>query len=247
MIAVIAITKEGRKIAETLSSGLSGKTRLYFPSAGRLKDLAAGIFDKDKFEGLVFIMACGIVVRIIAGRLKNKHNDPAVVVVDEGKRFSISLLSGHEGGANRLAIEVADILCCEPVVTTGSEAGKKLVVGVGCRRGIKKEEVIKAVEYAVREAQGSIDCLRYIATVDLKRNEKGLRSACLKLGVPLRIISTGLIKNFDGKYQRSSFVKEKIGVEGVSEPCALIASRNPKLILPKRKIGRVTVAVAREV
>jgi cobalt-precorrin 5A hydrolase len=246
MIAVIAISKEGKKIAKTLSSGFSGKTRLYFPSAGHLKGLVAEIFDKDKFEGFVFIMACGIVVRIIAARLKDKHNDPAVVVVDEGKHFSISLVSGHEGGANKLAIEVANILCCEPVITTGSEARKKLVVGVGCRRGIEKEEVIKAIEYAVKEAQSSIDNLRYVATIDLKQNEKGLRNACLKLGVPLRIISTGLIKNFDGKYQRSSFVKDKIGVEGVSEPCALIAAKNPKLILPKRKVGRVTVAVAGE-
>lgn len=246
MIAVIAITKEGRKIAKALSSGLPCKSRLYFPSTGQLKDLVAGIFDKDKFEGLIFIMACGIVVRIIADFLKDKHKDPAVIVVDEGKHFSISLVSGHEGGANKLAVEAANILCCEPVITTASEARKKLVIGVGCRRGIKKEEVIKAIEYAIREAQSSIDCLRYIATIDLKQNEKGLKSACLELGVPLRIISTGLIKNFNGKYQRSSFVKEKIGVEGVSEPCALIAAKNPKLILPKRKVGRVTVAVTRE-
>lgn len=246
MIAVIAISKEGRKIAKTLSSGFSAKPRLYFPSAGRLKDLVAGIFDKDKFEGLVFIMACGIVARIIADCLKDKHNDPAVVVVDEGRHFSISLVSGHEGGANKLAVRVGNILCCEPVITTGSEAKKKLVIGVGCRRGIKKEEVIKAIEYAVREAQSSIDNLRYIATIDLKQNEKGLKDACMELGVPLRIISTGLIKNFYGKYQRSSFVKEKIGVEGVSEPCAIIAAKNAKLILPKRKVGSVTVAVTQE-
>lgn len=246
MIVVIAISKEGKKIAKALSSGLSAKPRLYFPSAGRLKDLVVGIFDKDKFEGLIFIMACGIVARIIADCLKDKHSDPAVVVVDEGRHFSISLLSGHEGGANKLAIEAANILRCEPVITTGSEAKKKLVIGVGCRRGIKKEEVIKAIEYSVRKAKSSIESLRYIATIDLKQNEKGLKDACLGLGVPLRIISTASIKNFDGKYQRSSFVKEKIGVEGVSEPCALIAAKNPRLILPKTKVGRVTVAVARE-
>lgn len=256
MIAVIAISKEGRKIAETLSSGFPGKTRLYFPSRGKLKGLVVEIFDKprtcrqvrgkDKFEGLVFIMACGIVVRIISAYLKDKHKDPAVVVVDEGKHFSVSLVSGHEGGANKLAVEVANILSCEPVITTGSEARKKLVVGVGCRRGIKKTEIIKAIEYALREARSSIDNLRYIATIDLKQNEVGLKDASSELGIPLRIISSSLIKNFNGKYHRSSFVKEKIGVEGVSEPCALIAARNPKLILPKRKVGRVTVAVAKE-
>lgn len=246
MIAVIAISKEGRKIAKTLSSGFPGKTRLYFPSNGKLKGLVTEIFDKDKFEGIVFVMACGIVVRIISAYLKDKHSDPAVIVVDEGKHFSVSLVSGHEGGANKLAVRVANILSCEPVITTGSEAKRKLVIGVGCRRGIKKEEIIKAIDYALREARGSIDNLRYIATIDLKQNELGLNEASIELGIPLRIISSSLIKNFNGKYHRSSFVKEKIGVEGVSEPCALIAARNPKLILPKRKVGRVTVAVAKE-
>lgn len=243
-IAVIAVSKEGRKIAKTLSSGFSGNHKLYFPARGRLKDLVAEVFDKNKFEGFVFIMASGIVVRVIAACLKDKHSDPAVVVVDEGRNFSISLICGHEGGANKLAVEVANILSCEPVITTASEAKKKLVIGIGCRRGIKKEEVIKAVEYAVRKVKSSMDNLRCIATIYLKRNEKGLKSACFKLGVPLRIISTKLIKNFGGKYQRSPFVKEKIGVEGVSEPCALIAAKNPKLLLPKIKLGRVTIAVA---
>lgn len=246
IIAVVAISKEGRRIAKTLSSGFSGGLKLYFPAQGRLKDLVAEIFDKDRFEGFIFIMASGIVVRIIAACLKDKHSDPAVVVVDEGRNFSISLISGHEGGANKLAVEVANILSCEPVITTASETKKKLVIGVGCRRGIKKEEVIKAIGYAVRKVKSSIDNLRYIATIDLKRNEKGLKSACLELGVPLRIISSGLIKNFDGQYQRSPFVKEKIGVEGVSEPCALIAAKKSKLLLPKTKLGRVTIAVAGE-
>lgn len=246
MIAIIVISEKGKKIAKTLSSGISRKTRIYFYATGGLKDLVAQIFNKEKFEGFIFIMASGIVVRIIAACLKNKHIDPAVVVIDEGKHFSISLLSGHEGGANTLAVEAANILGCQPVITTGSEAVKKIVIGVGCRRGVKKEEVVQAVEYALKKTQSSIDGLRYIATIDLKQNEKGLKSASLELGVPLRIISTDLIKKFCGKYQRSAFVKEKIGVEGVSEPCALIVSKNPKLILPKSKIGRVTVAVAEE-
>ena len=74
----------------------------------------------------------------------------------------------------------------------------------------------------------------------------GLKTACLELGVPLRVISSELIKNFTGKYNRSSLVKEKIGVEGVCEPCSILTERNPKLILPKTKLGRVTVAVVRE-
>ena len=191
-------------------------------------------------------MATGIVVRVIAPYIKNKYTDPAVVVVDENERFAISLLSGHEGGANNLAIRVANSLGAEPVITTASESRRNIVIGIGCRRGIEKKEILKAVRCALTKTVHPMNRVRHIATIDLKQNEQGLRDACTELGIPLRIISADLIKKFNGTYKRSSFVKEKIGVEGVSEPCALIAARRPKLILPKMIVGRVTVAVVKE-
>ena len=66
-------------------------------------------------------MACGIVVRTVAGLLRNKREDPAVVVLDEAGRFAVSLLSGHLGGANDLAREIAALLGAQPVITTASE------------------------------------------------------------------------------------------------------------------------------
>lgn len=246
MIAIVAITKEGKRIAKIVTSSFSGKSKLYCSSKGRLKNLVNKIFDKDKFEGIVFIMALGIVVRLIASYLKNKYLDPAVVAIDGAGRFAISVVSGHEGGANKLAIEIGNILYAEPVITTGSEVKKKIIIGIGCRRNIKKEEIIKGIRYALTKVKSSLNNVKFIATIDLKKNESGLKEACLALGVPLRIIPFDMIKNFKGSYKRSSFVKEKIGVEGVSEPCALLAARNPKLLLPKVKVGKVTVAIARE-
>jgi cobalt-precorrin 5A hydrolase len=66
-------------------------------------------------------MATGIVVRGIAPHLQKKGTDPAVVVVDEAGKFAISLLSGHQGGANELARRVAQILNGVPVITTASD------------------------------------------------------------------------------------------------------------------------------
>ncbi len=254
-IAIVVITRRGESIALKIKRFLP-KSKLYIPIKfpargkgvvsfnGKLIDLTKKLF--SEFEGIVFCMAVGIVVRVIARYIKDKYTDPAVVAVDEDGRFAISLLSGHEGGANRLAIHVANSLGAEPVVTTASESRKKIVIGIGCRRGIDKKEIIKAVRYALNRVKCSIKKVRCLATIDLKQKEPGLQEACMELRVPLRVVPTQLIKKFSGEYERSSFVKEKIGVEGVSEPCALIAAKNPKLILTKTKIGRVTVAVARE-
>lgn len=70
---------------------------------------------------LIFIMASGIVVRTIAPLIKDKQTDPAVVVLDEKGGFAISLLSGHLGGANKIAKEIADFLSGQAVITTASD------------------------------------------------------------------------------------------------------------------------------
>jgi cobalt-precorrin 5A hydrolase len=75
----------------------------------------------NQYRGLVFIMATGIVVRQIASLLKHKAQDPAVVVLDERGQYVISLVSGHLGGANRLAETVARITKGRAVITTASD------------------------------------------------------------------------------------------------------------------------------
>lgn len=241
-IAIVAITKKGKSSALKIKRAIPD-SKIYF-FKGNLKGLSGKLF--EEFDGIIFCMAAGIVVRVIKDYIKDKYTDPAVVVVDEEGRFAISLLSGHEGGANDLAIQVSNILGAEPVVTTASESRKKIVIGIGCRRGINKNEIKTAVKYALKQTRYSINRVKCFATIDLKQDENGLREACLEFGVPLRIVSSELIKRFSGIYKKSSFVKEKIGVEGVSEPCALIAARKPKMILGKTKIGGVTIAVVKE-
>lgn len=73
------------------------------------------------YRGHVFVMATGAVVRLVAPLLGSKRTDPAVVSVDEGGTYAIPLLSGHVGGANDLAREVARLLGATPVITTASD------------------------------------------------------------------------------------------------------------------------------
>ncbi|MDA0866509.1 MAG: precorrin-3B C(17)-methyltransferase, partial [Cyanobacteria bacterium] len=69
------------------------------------------------YDQLVFALATGAVVRLIAPLLNHKATDPAVVVVDEAGQFAISLCGGHQGGADRLAQQVAQYLGGTPILT----------------------------------------------------------------------------------------------------------------------------------
>jgi cobalt-precorrin 5A hydrolase/precorrin-3B C17-methyltransferase len=108
------VTEQGLRLAEALSRG--------FPDAAALRFTKATVARKWKTGGrLVFIMAAGIVVRTIAPYLSGKRTDPAVVVLDEKGRHAVSLLGGHEAGANALAGEIAHLCGGAAVITTASD------------------------------------------------------------------------------------------------------------------------------
>jgi cobalt-precorrin 5A hydrolase len=128
--AIVTITRPGLDLARKLRDGL-GAT-LYVsdkyvdpkepdlkPFDGVVKNLLPRLF--QEYDGIVLVMALGIVVRTIAPLIQDKKNDPGIVVVDVSGKFSISLLSGHLGGANQLAREVSDIIGAVPVITTGTD------------------------------------------------------------------------------------------------------------------------------
>ena len=71
-------------------------------------------------QRLILFMPVGVAVRLLAPSLEDKHSDPAVVCVDDGARFAVSLISGHLGGADSLAQEVAEALGATPVITSAS-------------------------------------------------------------------------------------------------------------------------------
>lgn len=77
------------------------------------------------FDALIFIMAIGIVVRSISKLIRDKFDDPAIIVMDELGKNVISLLSGHIGGANELTEILAGLLNSNPVITTATDINNK--------------------------------------------------------------------------------------------------------------------------
>jgi cobalt-precorrin 5A hydrolase len=98
--------------AERIGSFLGADVREYTPV------LFSEIFPQTR--RIVAVMSMGIVVRRIAPLLRDKWNDPAVVVVSPDFHYAIPVLGGHHG-ANELAKELSS-LGLQPVITTATEA-----------------------------------------------------------------------------------------------------------------------------
>jgi cobalt-precorrin 5A hydrolase len=128
-ISLICFTQAGAGLCVRLMEGLSKSGDVcegFGPEASGLLPMNAPLKEWtrkqfDRKEGIVFIGATGIAVRAIAPYLKGKDRDPAVVVLDDLGRFSISLLSGHLGGANELATRAASLLGGQAVITTATD------------------------------------------------------------------------------------------------------------------------------
>ncbi|SJZ37153.1 cobalt-precorrin 5A hydrolase [Selenihalanaerobacter shriftii] len=349
-LAIMAVTKGGLATAKEIADSYSDEVDIFISDklgkqiddleginqySGRLKGLVEDIF--DQYDGLIFVMALGIVVRVIAGILDDKRSDPAVITIDETKEFVISTLSGHLGGANELAVSIANLINAKPVVTTATDCQNKLaidmvakklnceiepfsnltrinaaivndkevniftdyeldleltdnmklypltklgevskvatviisnqqlnlpaeikktsylwlkprnlVVGIGCRRGISKDKIEKAVRTALTKIDKNLRQVRFLATIDLKANEEGLLEYAKENEFNLNIISREEIKATDLEFTTSEFVKKIIGVGGVCEPVALLSGKRMELLLKKQKLQGVTVAIAEE-
>ena len=118
--AYFYLTKEGEKLAHKLATVHPGDI---YNKENFKENLRAGF---GKYDSLVCIMATGIVVRILAPLIIHKTSDPAVVVLDQKGHYAISLLSGHLGGANDLAREMAAISGGEAVITTATDVAGEL-------------------------------------------------------------------------------------------------------------------------
>lgn len=169
-IRVLALTPQGAALAREICRGLEG-ARCWLPrsqagDAPEIKafDNVAAVFQEafEKSENLVCIMAAGIVVRSIASFLRGKDKDPAVVVVDEAGQFAISLLSGHLGGANDLAKQVANIINGIPVITTATDVQKLPALdSLAAERGLLIENLA-----AVRPVSMALLSGRHVRLVD---------------------------------------------------------------------------------
>ena len=305
------------------------------PIEGKFNDFLAKNW--DKYDSFIMIMATGIVVRSIANLIKHKSVDPGVLVVDQKGEFVIPLLSGHLGGANELANELAKKIKATAVITTASDVQgvpaiddiarknnceieklpmikdiasliienkevalytsvkldlhflgnfhvfesfhkdkflnypgvicmteqiindfrynevpnvwlrpKNIIVGIGCKKGKSKEDILKAIQSSMKENNISMKSIKCIATVEIKKDEEGIVKTTEELGVPLKWYTINEIKKIEDNFSQSKFVKQTIGVGAVCEPSAYLAAEKPLLISHKTSYEGITIALVKD-
>jgi len=135
-VSVLAITKNGINIAAKLKE-IFPDWNVYAPSkfsndkeiiwySESTSEKIIELFKNSK--ALICLFSLGAVIRLIAPHLKDKKNDPAVIVIDDKTNFVISVLSGHLGGANELTQTIAEKLNAIPVITTAADVNKTIAV-----------------------------------------------------------------------------------------------------------------------
>ncbi len=196
-------------------------------------------------EGIdtVAFMAAGIAVREI--HAVSKYTDPAIVLVDNMGRYSISLMSGHEGGANFLAYKVASLLGAEPIITTFAEVSKRYILGIGCRKGMEGKVLAEGIKDFLKENKIDIANIRHFATSSLKLGEKGLWQLEELLGIPIYFVP---IKKMTLPYLRfnESLAKKYFPIPSVAEASALLSGKNARLLIPKTNFKGYTLALSEE-
>lgn len=275
-------------------------------------------------NNLLFIGAAGIAVRAIAPLVREKQSDPAVVVMDERANWCIPILSGHLGGANLLAAQLAKMTGAQAAITTATDVNRiwavdswakrekltvvnpfrikgisagllqgktkklfsefpvsgklpeglvfsdaascdiyigihrltdreqeplylvpaALIAGIGCRKGAQPEQIDALFVEVLEQNNLWQQAVQKICSIDLKKEEPGLLAFCAEHGILLEIYDAETLRNLEGEFTVSTFVRQVTGVDNVCERSAIAGSQNGNILIPKTAKNGVTVAVA---
>lgn len=289
------------------------------------------------YSGHIFICALGIVSRVIAPHIVDKRSDPAVICIDEQGNFVIPVLSGHRGGANKLAQKIAHDLDAIPIITTASEVSNtlsvdtfgdefswhlapncehaithvaativnqhkvaiyqddlplscanwrenvsigsnihfisdfseldeqtdkalvvisprtdleltakwqqkcviwrpnNLILGIGCDKNTPLETLEEGVSLFCQENHLSPLSIHSITSIDLKKNEKGIKALSAKLHISFHTYAPHELDNRQGVQNPSEYVKKITGSNSVAEAAALVESKSCQLLVAKWK------------
>ena len=250
--AVIVIDEEGRYVVPILSGHIGGANELARAISRCLSAQAVvttatdirGLFAVDEWaarHGLCLsslqeakAFASGLLERGIAG----VYSEFPL----EGQ-MPLSLVQADKGPLG-LAVTIHE--GCRPFATTVAARPKILHIGVGCRMGIRAEQIAGRVGADMEKLRLSWDAVADIDTIDIKKEERGLTQFADSRRLPVKYYSARQLNEAPGRFISSDFVRRVVGTDNVCERAAVLASGGGKLLLEKSGGDGVTVAIACE-
>mgnify|MGYP003882278959 CR=1 FL=1 len=267
--AVVCVDVSGRFAISLLSGHYGGAnelTRIIAREIGAIPVIttASEVMGKMSVDEVAKLLHCKIqnpdsIVAVNSALVNGKR---VGLVLTGDVKITTNMISGYDikrASTVRQAVEMLKnfdagaIITEEPVSTEKLPkpvtilTPKKITVGVGARKNASTSEIVAAVNSALARADLPLERVDRLATVDIKRDSRGMADAAEKLGLPLCFVSVEALRSVKhgDLSPDSKLVEEKIGVGGVCERAALItAGKNAELILKKMKLNGVTVAVA---
>ncbi len=245
---IVSLTRQGNALAQKLVKALSQTQAEHIHCPKPFSQHIQTLFQKK--TPLIFITATGIAVRTLAPVIQSKQTDPPVLIIDQEGKFVIPLLSGHEGGANRWAKQISEILSAQLVITTAkSYTQPRYVVGMGCDRGCPLDVLQSLLLDTLADINAEMDDVVAISSIDLKQNEQGLIQLAKSLNVPFVCYDVDTLRTVEHQLSyKSDIVFREVGVYGVAEAAALVYAEKKrgipqKLTVPKQKNKRATCAL----
>jgi len=193
------------------------KNNLFISDMKTAKNISAEIVDGNKIG-----MVCDFNI---------KGHIPSEIVIDLlNKEFNFGIAI-----TIKKALSVFDkTLILNPRVVT---------IGVGCKKGISLMKIHSAIMTCLDEMNISINAVETVASIDIKKSEKGIIDFCNKYGLKFKTYTSEELLSVKGEFNESDFVMKTTGVGSVCERSAVFCSKG-KLIMSKRVLDGVTVALA---
>lgn len=256
--AVIVMDDRGQYVIPVLSGHAGGANDLARHLAAAFKARAVITTSTDihgKFAVDVFAEKNHL---LLTDRTKAKEISAAVLRGETVSVYFDKSAGRAESGALPPELQLSGIEDADIVVDAHTYEGKALHLipektvyfGAGCRKDCPYEMLEEQFHKFLSETRLDMRAAGAFATVDLKKNEPGLRELCRVHNLPLLCFSPEELQRIPGNFDVSSFVRQTTGTDNVCQRAALLAARRrgypdeTVLLTGKYKGSAVTFAAA---
>ncbi len=118
---------------------------------------------------------------------------------------------------------------------------QNIILGIGCRKNVDPSKMQAYILKALKDENIHPLAIKKIVSIDLKKDEPAIVALADYLNVPFKVYSKEAINEVKEPFNRSDFVKDKVGVPGVCEPCVILTGA--KIIKEKDKYEGMTLSI----